>query len=186
MNDAINLLQNDPLVFVLLAVFAGIIVSLFIFSAYLHLIPTSIALQYKQLRDQPIVYFGTIGIFLAIVVVVMILSLGSPKQEVETREAKFLQVYATVTKVNEKNNTLVVKDSTNGIIYQIVVDETTEFTKENKSANLSQIGIGDPVTVKTKKIPEQGNKIFAVEIILVPTVVAPGGQETIESEGNQQ
>lgn len=185
MSDAINLLQNDPLVFVVLAIFAVIIVSLFIFSAYLHLIPTSIALQYKQLRSQPIVYFGVIGIFLALVVIIMAISLGSPKEKVETKEVELLQVYATVTKIDQKNSTLQVKDSTNGTTYQVLIDETTDITKESKSANLSQIGIGEPVTVKTEKIPEQGNKIFAVEIILVPTVVAPGGQEINESEGDQ-
>ena len=177
MSDILNLLQNDPLVFTVLAIAAVSLLLLFLFGIYLNFIPTKIASQYRQIRERPIVYFGAIGIFMALLVIVLAIAFGGSKQSEKTQETQFLKVYATVTKIDEKNSTLQVKDSTNGTVYQVVVGETTEITKGKTRASLSKINIGEPITISTKTIPEKGNTIVAVEILLIPeepNILTPG------------
>ena len=177
MSDILNLLQNDPLVFVVWVIVAVSLLLLFIFAIYFNFVPAKIASQYRQIRDRPIIYFGAIGIFIALLVIIMAMAFGSPKQSEETQETQLLKVYATVTKIDEKNSTLQVKDSTNGRTYQVEVDETTEISRGKGNAGLSDINIGEPITIETKKIPEKGNAIVAVEILLIPeepNILTPG------------
>ena len=177
MSDILNLLQNDPLVFVVWAIAAVSLISLFLFAIYFNFIPAKIAREYRQIRERPIIYFGVIGIFITLLLIVFAIASGTSKQKEETQETQFLKVYATVTKIDEKNNTLQVKDSTNGTVYQVVVGETTEITKGKTRASLSKINIGEPITISTKKIPEKGKPIVAVEILLIPeepNILTPG------------
>lgn len=173
MSDILNLLQNDPLVFTVLAIAAVSLLLLFLFGIYLNFIPTKIASQYRQIRERPIIYFGVIGIFMALLVIVLAIAFGSSKQSEETQETQFLKVYAAVIKVDKETNTLTVKDSTNGRTYQVEVDETTEINRGKQNTSLSDVNIGEPITVETKKVPEEGSTIVAASISLISETPKP-------------
>ena len=110
---------------------------------------------------------------MALLVIVLAIAFGSSKQSEETQETQFLKVYAAVIKVDKETNTLTVKDSTNGRTYQVEVDETTEINRGKQNTSLSDVNIGEPITVETKKVPEEGSTIVAASISLISETPKP-------------
>ncbi len=136
MNDIVNLLQNDPLVFVVWAIAAVSLVLLFLFAIYFNFIPAKIAREYRQIRERPIIYFGAIGILIALLLIVFAIASGSSKQKEETREAKF-KTEGKITAIDSASKTVIIQQtgSTRAFKFKISGDVKYKQAWSDKTLN---------------------------------------------------
>jgi uncharacterized membrane protein (UPF0182 family) len=176
-SNLVEFLQNEPVALVSIAAIAVIAAFVFVFPSILNLIPAFSNKQTKEKHRRPAFLIATF-LLLSIIAGIILLVPGvrdflTPKKE---EAVKLHYIYATVDKVDKKNNLVQLSDSTSKAKYRVKIDEQTDINRGSENATLSSINIGEPITITTKKAPTKGETIFAVEIVLIPPAIAPGGQ----------
>ena len=137
MNDIVNLLQNDPLVFVVWAIAAVSLVLLFLFAIYFNFIPAKIASQYRQIRERPIVYFGAIGILIALLLIVFAMASGPSKQKEETREAEF-KTEGKITAIDSVSKTVTIQQTGSTRAFEFKISEDVKYKQAWSDKKLSE------------------------------------------------
>ena len=86
------------------------------------------------------------------------------------RPVRLIYIYANVKGIDKENSTVTITDSTNQVEYSVKIDKSTLITRGDKDAGISDINIGESITVTTKRVPEkesEDNTVFPIEIFLM-------------------
>ncbi len=192
MSDLTKFIQDEPIVTITIAAIAVVVLFVFIFPLLFNKVTSSSKKDAREKHRRPL-FLGSLFAIVVLVTATILFVPGirerlagllSPEKE-EVAKVEFLYIYANVDAVDAKNNTIRVTESTQKTRYEIKVNEFTEVTRGGSKIGLSQINKGEPITITTKKIPDKGNQVIAVEMSLIPApVITPGGQQFEGANGD--